>query len=170
MPGISRKRGSFQTSTARYQKPRKSAKPISIRYGRGLFSHSESRYIVSPRVVISSGCGRPARRRTCASSSGTVNSRVIIVANRSITASPAIASASSIWTSASVSMRSTSVGSVAVTVARRFVWPSSRPAQPNTPPRVMRFSGSRAPTSGAKTCSTRPETTTKMSSASPLAV
>ena len=42
MPGISRKRGSLHTSTARYQNPRKSAKPISIRYGRGLLIHCEA--------------------------------------------------------------------------------------------------------------------------------
>src|SRR5262245_7129292 len=45
-PGICEKRGSFQTSTARYQKPRKRAKPSSIRYGRGLRSHCERRYAV----------------------------------------------------------------------------------------------------------------------------
>ena len=36
---MSWKRGSRHTSTVRYQKPSKSAKPITIRYGRGLFSH-----------------------------------------------------------------------------------------------------------------------------------
>ena len=124
---------------------------------------------MSPRLVISSVCGWPDSRRTCASSSGTVNSRVIIAANRSITAFPAAASDSRSLTSASVPMRSTSVGSVAVTVASRFVWPRRSPAQPNTPPRVIRRSGSLAPTSGAKTCSTFPDTMTKMSSASTFA-
>src|SRR5260370_12110826 len=60
-PGICEKRGSFQTSTVRYQKAKNSPNPSSIRYGRGLLSHCPKRYAAtSTRLVLSAPSAKPA--------------------------------------------------------------------------------------------------------------
>src|SRR6185503_9414419 len=77
-PGRLAKRQNLNTSDSRYQAPKNSAKPISIRYGVGLFSHLPTRYVSSSHAPISpadADCFTLDMKRTRPPSGGRVHFR-----------------------------------------------------------------------------------------------
>src|SRR6187431_1732058 len=84
-PGRLAKRQNLNTSDSRYQAPKNSAKPTSIRYGVGLFSHLPTRYVSSSHAPISpadADCFTLDMKRMRPPSGGRVHSASVLAPGR----------------------------------------------------------------------------------------